>query len=169
MYLQASRRLCLVPLRGGPPALQISGVPARPRARRTGGEESPVARVGRSVRPVRQERGAREPPAGRGGAGPPARPPPHWSQLRPPPGFRLTVGAPGRGRGAVPRAIAGCGTQAARRADCWMDRDAAPRGALPRPDPSAESPLGRRAGSRREQQERAPRLPPARPPGMSAP
>lgn len=89
MYPQASRLLWLVPLRGRPPALQISGVLARPRARRTGGEESPVARVGRSVRPV----GRSAAPGSQRGAGAVlARPSrhSHWSQLRPPPGFRVS-------------------------------------------------------------------------------
>lgn len=73
----------------------------------------------------------------------------------------------GRGRGAEPPAAVGSGELAARQADRCLDTEAALRGARPSPDPSAESPLERRALSGWEL-ERAPRLPTARPQGLGA-
>lgn len=153
-------------LRRRPSALQGSGLAARSRACRGGGKESRVAGVGPSVGPAWQERGAREPRAGRGGARRSATAP-----LVPAPPAALyrarSLCSPSRGRGAQPPAVAACGRQAARQADRWMDREAALRDARPRPDSSAESPLERRTLSG-WQQERAPRFPPASPPGLGA-
>lgn len=157
-------------LRRLPLALQGSGLTARPRARRGSGEESRVALHGQSVHlSVRPCESAAPGSSRRGGAGR------GW-----PPGYRplgpssprhlasaLSPRSLGRGSGAEPPAAVGSGELAARQADRCLDTEAALRGARPSPDPSAESPLERRALSGWEL-ERAPRLPTARPQGLGA-
>lgn len=84
-------------LRRLPLALQGSGLTARPRVRRGGGEESRVALRGPSVHlSVRPCESAAPGSSGRGGAGLAAGLPPLGSQLLPPPSFGPQPALPGQ-------------------------------------------------------------------------
>lgn len=138
--------------------------PAAAAARRAGWP----AGVRPSFRPAGQERevlGSR----GRGAAGRGARLPPRGSQLLPPPSFGPQPGLPGaegaalrHGRRWLPGFGGATGGRMAGQSEATL------RSARPGPAPSAESPLEPRAPSGGEL-ERAPRLPPARPPWPRAP
>lgn len=134
--------------------------PRAARARRTGGEEeAPVARVGRSVRPV--ERSAAPGSRQRGGAGRGPRsaatplvtaPSAAWLQVT-------------HSRLSGPRGAARCRRRSLaaelrlrdERTVGWTE-EAAPRGARPAPDPVQSHPRGGAPGPGRGSPERAPRL-----------
>lgn len=158
-----------------PPALQESGLAARPGARRGGGEESRVARLGLSVGSARPERGSREPRIGRGGEGRggagcsataplvPLRPPPSFWPPPALPGPRARRSAevccrlPGSGRATHGHTEGQTGALAGRvpppRPECRVTPGAAcpvPAGAGARPLPPTCAPFGLEPAIRRE-------------------
>ena len=167
-YLRESRRLWLAPLcdaarrRCRDQASPRGPAPAAAAARRAGRPASVRLSVppGRSAAP-----GSRR----RGGAGPAARPPPHWSQLRTPPRFGLPAGAPRAESAALCRGrlLAAGVRPRGRRTVGWTERR--PRGARAPAQTQVQSHPWSCAPSPGGEPERAPRLPPASPPGLGAP
>lgn len=147
-----------------PPALQGSGLAAQPRRRCSSRRAGWPATVSLSFPPLKSTAPGRR---GRGGAGLAAWPQPRGSQLRPPPSFGRCRGPLVEGAALTHgrQLAAGSGSSTGRLMAGQRERERRPR-----PDPNAQSPLELRALSRREQ-ERAPHLPPARPPwpGASGP
>lgn len=143
MYLQASGSFGWFRSAAARPRCRYPGVPARPRARRTGGEEAGGPR--RSVCPSSRA-GARRRGRQRGGGAGPQRPPPHWSQLRPPPGFQAhsRLSGPRARRGAAGNRWLQNSRLREERTVGWTERR--PRGARAPPDRVRVTP-GRRAGS----------------------
>lgn len=139
--------------------------PAAAAARRAGWP----AGVRPSFRPAGQERealGSR----GRGAAGRGARLPPRGSQLLPPPSFGPQPGLPGAEGAALRhgRPLAAGVWRRDRRTDGWTERGH-PAGRAPRPGPKCRVTPGAARPVRGGELERAPRLPPARPPWPRAP